>query len=374
MRWFAATVAILLLVIVGVLVVRDSSVDRLHGRSEIARLSTVDEDEARIKSALKPSRLLDRRRERDVADGAGGNTVIAVGPPAVTANERLGFHGSQTEAEPHILEEPTAKQRPTRVRPQRRGFRNLWKFRGLCQDETMTSADSSRARLLDEFVRHEVDGANIFLDPAVSTSALKVMERLVLEAHGIVSTLFGVDAPRVDIYFYRDAALLRASSCINEIAVAFYDGDIHISGDLGFEQLRKNVIHEYTHHALNSAGVELPMWLQEGGAMYAAEETWWMHSEAQALLYQGSLPLDEMVWAFPHGVDQDFAVTVYVQAITMVRMVVDLEGEKALADLVDALTDGTIEPMDALAWATEKNERQLQSLWGEVIADLRPDN
>ncbi len=66
---------------------------------------------------------------------------------------------------------------------------------------------------------------------------------------------------------------MKASACINEDVVAFYDGALHVVA--GRPDLLASILHEYTHHALFSAGRDGTHLGTEGIAMNIARERWW---------------------------------------------------------------------------------------------------
>jgi hypothetical protein len=79
------------------------------------------------------------------------------------------------------------------------------------------------------------------------------------------------------------------------------------------------VLHEFTHHALMTAGVIGPAWLQEGMAMHVARETWWRRPELLQRLLDRPFGLSTMETMVPYTLENDQAVLFYVQAAAMVE-------------------------------------------------------
>jgi hypothetical protein len=151
--------------------------------------------------------------------------------------------------------------------------------------------------------------------------------------------------------------------------VAYYDGSIHVSGDLEKDgpEIGASLRHEYIHHALAQYRVRHPTWLQEGLAMYAAGEDWWVGSKALESVVREPFPLAHMTWVFPHGNDKEFASAAYVESILMVRMIVDLRGEQRLRELIDALARGTLSPENSFVWACDLPETDVVARWRNFL-------
>jgi hypothetical protein len=150
---------------------------------------------------------------------------------------------------------------------------------------------------------------------------------------------------------------MREHACVNEAAVAFYDGSIHLVIDPRKQDWRLDVArslrHEYTHHALNSHGVFEPVWLQEGLAIEMANDYPW---PPQSLTLPG-IALDEMSGGFPHTASPDYARRFYLQAFGMVMFLhVLCDGHQLCGDaaLVEALTSSSTTPAELFAFSVQK--------------------
>jgi hypothetical protein len=190
-----------------------------------------------------------------------------------------------------------------------------WQQPGLC----VVGSDAAAARntMLRHFRQLYWDnGASFLIDPRLSNS---VQQRLVAEletAEATVRAQLRLEPPRPNVFAYADQRLLLAASCANDDVVAYYDGAIHLVPS--HADLAQSAVHEYTHHALMSAGLVGPAWAQEGIAMTVANETWWRQREWLDRVADKPFSIETMEQAVPYTLSSDQAVLFYVQAAAMV--------------------------------------------------------
>lgn len=208
-----------------------------------------------------------------------------------------------------------------------------WQHPGLCatSDEGIDIRDLMRARF------RPLDwggGALLYLDPRLADGAHQhLLDELTVAEREIRSQL-SLEPSRPNVFAYQDTALLLAAACTNEDVVAYYDGDVHVvATDADVSQ---SVIHEYTHHALQTAGIVGPAWAQEGIAMTVARETWWRRRGWLERVAARPFSIDAMESAVPYTLSSEQALAFYVQAAAMVACAVH-EQPQGLRHLVDGL-------------------------------------
>jgi hypothetical protein len=106
------------------------------------------------------------------------------------------------------------------------------------------------------------------------------------------------------------------------------------------DDVAQSVIHEYTHHALVSAGVVGPAWAHEGIAMLVARETWWRQREWLERVAERPFALEDMESAVPYTLESEQATLFYVQSAAMVACAVQ-EEPGGLKAFVQALASGS---------------------------------
>lgn len=160
-------------------------------------------------------------------------------------------------------------------------------------------------------------GARVFLDPRLPAGAEQPVLGYLEEAQRILQAELQLAPGVPDLFLYHDIQLLLASACTNADVVAYYDGALHIV--VTRDDVRESVLHEFTHHALMTAGVIGPAWLQEGLAMHVARETWWRRPELLQRLLDRPFALSSMETVVPYTLENDQAVLFYVEAAAMVE-------------------------------------------------------
>jgi hypothetical protein len=222
-------------------------------------------------------------------------------------------------------------------------IRVLWHKRGLCADE---SGDAARARYIAAFGTMPASWKNgLYVYPGAPLEVVAQVSREVPALPARAKAFLGLESEPPAIYVHKNPESLRAYSCVNSAAVAYYDGSIHLSviaGDTAREELSKSLEHEYVHHALLSSDIERPIWFQEGAAMVFAGESW-----EQYRFVAEPIPLETMVEAFAHTANPEATRAFYLEAYAMVRLLQGLWQDKTKSseqDLVALLTSERATP------------------------------
>jgi hypothetical protein len=277
--------------------------------------------------------------------------------------------------EPPVENVPTPESASERIGTR---FDVRWDTPGLCGTQDVWRV-SHRDALLLTFSQVSDVATPVFYDPRVDPVVLKEMrwfQNYVVHDMPIPAGLDVVAPPT--IYVYKDVDQMLSVSCVNHAAIGYYDGAIHIAGDVhfGFQRIAETLIHEYIHHVLNRLGIRVPMWLHEGLAMKSANEQWW-HDPSLGLeswLVEQHLPFVAMVSAFPATADEKFALAVYCQSIMMVEFVSEREtrvGAKGLSALITALVQRQVSAAEAFSWSTDLYGDALELAWTEFLTRRR---
>jgi hypothetical protein len=208
-----------------------------------------------------------------------------------------------------------------------------WQHPGLCatDNEGLDVREVMKAR----FRQMEWGGgARLFLDPRLLEGADERLRNELATAERETRVQLALQPPRPDVFAYQDTALMLAAACTNDDVVAYYDGDVHVV--LTHADVSQSVIHEYTHHALQTAGIVGPAWAQEGIAMTVARETWWRQRGWLERVASRPFSIDAMESAVPYTLSSEQALAFYVQAAAMVACAVH-DRPKGLLDMVQAL-------------------------------------
>jgi hypothetical protein len=252
-------------------------------------------------------------------------------------------------------------------------FEARWGTPGLCGSQNAGRA-ATRSALLATFAPVARTPTPVFRDPGGDPVVLaEIFWFLGYAAHHMQMPGGLSPAPAPPIYVYKDIDQMRSVSCINQSAIGYYDGAIHVVGDmrLGSRQIEETLIHEYVHYFLDRLGIRAPMWLHEGMAMQAADETWWRDPSlgVKSWLLKEHLPFNAMVSAFPDTADEKFATAVYFQSLMMVTLVQARQRQKTLANLLDALANKRILPEEAFSWSTRLSGDDLERAWKYFLKD-----
>jgi hypothetical protein len=264
---------------------------------------------ARAESSATVERVAQLRVESPVPE----DTKPA--PPLPTAIPSASASAAPSPAADRPSE---AKRPPRQVRV---STLRAWSQVGLCTEP----ADAARVRSqLRARFRHSDAAARypFYVDPRLPEGSAEPVLALLDEAQARISTLFALSPPPPEVFIYSDKDLLRASACINSLVVAYYDGALHvIASD---PQLRESILHEYTHHALMQSGLIAPAWAQEGLAMLAARETWWLSSSRLKSVRDQPFSLETMDSTIPYKLSETDALEFYVEAAMMVSCLLDV--------------------------------------------------
>jgi hypothetical protein len=261
--------------------------------------------------------------------------VLAVPPPRHEpprgAPGELGAPVSETAEHGGAEDEPPT-QRQVQVLTLSR-----WQNPGLCT--TNTQAARARELMMRRFrVISWDDDARLFFDPRLMLSTRSPLIKQLEAAENEVMTQLAITPRRPDVFAYRDTKLLLAASCANADVVAYYDGALHVVPSQ--DDVAQSVVHEYTHHALTSAGVVGPAWAHEGIAMLVARETWWQRSEWLERVAERPFALEDMESTVPYTLTSEQATLFYVQAAAMVACAIH-EQPGGLESMVRELAAGS---------------------------------
>jgi len=195
---------------------------------------------------------------------------------------------------------------------------SAWSTPGLCGGSA--EANSVRERVSTSFRRADFDErGHFYLDPRLPEDAeLTPLGDLDLAAAEL-KKLLGLHPARPLVFVYADQELMKASACINEDVVAFYDGALHLVANRA--DSLASVLHEYSHHALFSSGLMAPTWAQEGIAMHVAKEKWWRDARYLRAMVDGPFPMDVMDRSIAYKLAPEQAIAFYVQSAAIVECV-----------------------------------------------------
>lgn len=230
-----------------------------------------------------------------------------------------------------------ASERPARAQPRPRRLElsvlRRWTQPGLCA--RAEQATEAQRALMAHFRAAELGaGARVFLDPRLPAGAEQPALEHLEEAARILRAELQLSPGVPDVFLYQDVHLLLASACTNADVVAYYDGALHIV--VTRDDVRESVLHEFTHHALMTAGVLGPAWLQEGMAMHIAQESWWRRPDLLKQLIDRPFSLSTMETMVPYTLESEQAVLFYVQSAAMVECATQ-EPDSSLSELLSEL-------------------------------------
>jgi hypothetical protein len=320
---------------------------RADGARHVNRLDSVTTRERASSQVARSSATKERERER-VSERRG-------------ALELTGYGGISGDA--------------PRVRASKRDLSLPWHRAGHCFDIVDREKVARRDRYLATFIPHSTWHTTLYAHPDVVQSAIDVVERNLERVNGFATAQIGLASEPPLIFLYPSVDALRAYSCVNGAAVAYYDGAIHLAvgpeGALG--ELKTSLRHEYAHHVLTSNGIGKPTWFQEGTAMMFAHERprgYWQ------LWRENPIHLNRMVDEFPTTAPLEVATVFYAQAYVMMEFLDRLcltlprcgPGELALA-----LQSGRATPKTLFEWAVQQRGRDLfrtthLTLWDDYQA------
>jgi hypothetical protein len=222
----------------------------------------------------------------------------------------------------------------------------VWTQTGLCAEQ-LEASEEVRGLLKTRFrVWEGGERGRFFLDPRLPDDARVQVLAMLDRSEAQVQAKLKLAPARPDVFVYKDAELLRAAACVNDGVIAYYDGALHLAID--DRDLAASVTHELAHHALMSSGLRGPAWAQEGLAMHAADERWWMRPAQLAKVTSRPFSLEQMEEIVPYKLVEEQSITFYVQAAAMVGCIL-VRKRMDLAGVVDALQNA----VDSLAEVRE---------------------
>ncbi|HXS15655.1 MAG TPA: hypothetical protein VN764_00615, partial [Polyangiaceae bacterium] len=206
-----------------------------------------------------------------------------------------------------------------------------------------------------------------------------------------VSSDLKLEAAAPLIWVHPDPATMRKHSCVNDNAVAYYDGAIHLApleqasgASEGVEmdderrrrelvsELRQSLTHELVHHVLVSNGVGKPIWLQEGVATMIAGD---QPADAYALFKKHRVEVSTMTDGPAPTATLGEANVYYAHAYVMVEFLDRLCLKRTgcgWGELTQALTSGAVLPEELFDWATGERAADLAasaevSVWQDYV-------
>ena len=259
-----------------------------------------------------------------------------------------------------LLTPPSSAPASSRRRPEPE---SMWRHRGQCSDETLTGPDSARERYLARFVRVQPSGGIRYSTVGIIYAATAVPQPIRERAlfwidnfRGPAEEYLHLSSPLPTVYLHETPQALRAHACVNDAAIAYYDGAIHVAPteDGSWRELWRTLAHEYIHHLLQTHDIQRPIWFQEGAAMAFAREISrsWRFS-------MRPVELEQMNDGFPRSASAQFAQAFYGQAYVMLTFLDDLcrtgrQDCQSAPELVQVLREGTATPEKLFEWALRR--------------------
>jgi hypothetical protein len=284
---------------------------------------------------------------------------------------------------------PVAGQRPqsllpaasvvARIEPAqqaKRGELDLpWRHPGMCLEDPRPGFAMARARYLESFAPTEAWHTTLYVHPDVPEWAARVVQDNLEKTSTRVTSYLHHTAEPPRIYLYPSVEKLREHSCASAVAVAYYDGAIHLALESVTAQdtltdgwpsvprelqemlerrreslITKSLLHEYVHHVLVSNGVGKPIWFQEGAAMLVAHDG---PHDFWTVWRKNPIDLRRMVGTFPQTSSLTDATIFCAQSYVMIEFLERLCWRRIsyiLDGLTDALMNGNASPETLFDW------------------------
>ena len=291
-------------------------------------------------------------------EAGGGSRAISPTPPRdlLASPTRAPAAGSASGSLPDAAPAGSAAAKDRR-------FVVRWGEAGFCPGEDSRALLVRRVALLSQFREASVGQATFRHAPEIERDRLEPiaahLERAALIAGDLVDWSPTASLPPVIVY--RSVEQMRSIACVNEGAIGYYDGSIHLSlePERSARHVRETIIHELMHHVLLSLGVRQPMWFHEGLAMLAAGERWFTDPRLGLVrwLKQQHLPFDTLTVAFPHTADEAFAAAAYYQSFMMLQFLRSRRGDQVIRSLASDLASGHLTPHQAFTTAADLTPR-----------------
>ncbi|HEX7453127.1 MAG TPA: hypothetical protein VF294_12610, partial [Polyangiaceae bacterium] len=262
------------------------------------------------------------RPRAELAASASAPAVVIAPVPLQPPSLEAAPVASIVRAEPSATAEAVREALPLAIQSQPRSLPLValaaWSKPGLCSSSPEAAA--ARDTITRSFrVWDGAERGKFYLDPRLPADAELPILGYLDQADNEISTRLGLRPARPIVFVYFDQQLMKAAACINEDAVAFYDGALHIVATRS--DVLQSVLHEYTHHALFSSGMVGPAWAQEGIAMNIAHETWWRDPKLLQALLSNGFDQEDMDRSIPYKLPPQQAVAFYVQSAALVECV-----------------------------------------------------
>lgn len=290
--------------------------------AELDAAAPLEEPSADDAEGMEPQTLIARVPARPDAGApalaAPARSAIQPAPPAAPGLPpgHPAVDEASAPAPDESAAEATPEREPTRtVRHVEVSVISRWQQPGLC--EKSGPAAAARRTMMAHFQRVRWEpSAILFLDPRLPFGTQRSLVPPLETAEREIAEQLDLHPTRPDVFAYRDTQLLLAGGCTNDNVVAYYDGDLHVVAT--HADVQQSITHEYTHHALMTAGLIAPAWAQEGIAMNVARETWWQTSDWLDRVAARPYGIDIMERTVPYTMTSEQSLAFYVQAAAMV--------------------------------------------------------
>ena len=140
------------------------------------------------------------------------------------------------------------------------------------------------------------------------------------------------------VVIYRERSDMLASTCVPQWTEGVFDGvlRLHVQSLVPAGHRAAVIRHEILHAQLRSSPIDAPHWFHEGVAQYFAKEESGDHRQSYRMMVRNEtyVPFASLEGSFlviSAGSDASLA---YHQSLAMVQMLVDLRGERVLAEAV----------------------------------------
>lgn len=248
----------------------------------------------------------------------------------------------------------------------------------MCLDDPRPGFAQLRARYLASFITRKVWHTTLYVHPTVPEWAIREIHEGLARVNYVATLRLQLTSEPPVVYLYPSVEALQEHSCIRSVAVAYYDGAIHLTAStLGqarlmdslqgdeiwkaSKELRRSLQHEYVHHLLQSNGIAKPFWFQEGAAMIVAQDT---PAAYRTAWMRRPIPTQQMVEAVPDSVSLGSANTSYAQAYAMADFLERRCRQRCGLDTwADALRRG-VSPESLFDWAISRSRDNSRSELG----------
>lgn len=314
------------------------------------------------------------------------NLSRAAAPLRINSDSTLAMQPRASEARRHDTMPMSARPlQQTHPKDQsslsRSDDRSPWTAPGQC---VLEGAQGDRVAYLSEFVEvteevgdlrsEQTRSARLWAAPGVSREEIPIVRSAVATARSFAD-YYDEHLEPPAVYLHNSLEELRKHACVAASALSYYDGSIHVAMMDSLSEMETNIRHEYAHHILSQLGFRRPVWLHEGFAQRFAGET-----KGSKPVSKESIDLTKMVEPLSVTSSEEEVAVFYAQASDMLEFLNQLPplGRKRgyvalIAELRQALAQGTTVPEDLFVWATmERGESIIAgdpvAFWKEYLA------